>query len=264
YGLDWTAAPDHLDFTNVSASLGLFWEPADGHFYALTLASNSRAPTEAELFADGSHPGTGGYELGDPDLDSETVISLEATGRWSFGAFEAEAHVWSASYDGFIEQAPDGQVEDGLKVFRYFQTGADFHGFEAEGSYDLWADDGRSLTFEAAADYVHGDTDAGAPARIPPWSVTTRLVWKGERLETRLELRRVGQQHRVSTFELPTDGYTVANLYADFKPFGDPALRLFVEGRNLTDAEIREHASFLKDVAPAAGRSVRTGLAWRF
>jgi iron complex outermembrane receptor protein len=94
--------------------------------------------------------------------------------------------------------------------------------------------------------------------------VTSRLVWKGERLETRFELRRVGQQDRVSTFELPTDGYTVVNLYADFKPFGDPALRVFVDGRNLTDAEIREHASFLKDVAPAAGRSVRTGIAWRF
>jgi len=264
YGLDWSTVPASLDFTNVSASLGLFWEPAEGHFYALTLASNGRAPSEAELFADGPHPGTGGYELGDPGLDSETVLSLEATGRWSLGALGAEVHLWGAAYDGFIEQAPDGQVEDGLKVFRYFQTGAEFYGFEAEASYDLWSQGERSLTLEAAADYVHGETDSGAPARIPPWSVTSRLAWKGERLETRLEVRRVGQQERVATFELPTDGYTLVNLYADFKPSGNPDLRLFVEGRNLTDAEIREHASFLKDVAPAAGRSVRTGIAWRF
>ncbi len=264
YGIDWTTVQDSLDFTNVSASLGLFWEPTDGHFYALTLASNARAPTEAELFADGPHPGTGSYELGDPGLDSETVLSLEATGRWSLGDLGAEVHLWGASYDGFIEQAPDGQVEDGLKVFRYFQTGAEFYGFEAEASYDLWSDGDRSLTVEAAADYVHGDTDSGAPARIPPWSAASRLIWKGDRLETRLELRRVGQQERVAAFELPTDGYTLVNLYADLKPFGNPDLRLFVEGRNLTDAEVREHASFLKDVAPAAGRSVRTGIAWRF
>ena len=264
YGIDWTTVQESLDFTNVSASLGLFWEPADGHFYALTLASNARAPTEAELFADGPHPGTGSYDLGDPGLDSETVLSLEATGRWSLGDLAAEVHLWGASYDGFIEQAPDGQVEDGLKVFRYFQTGAEFYGFEAEASYDLWSEGRRSLTIEAAADYVHGDTDSGAPARIPPWSAASRLIWKGDRLETRLELRRVGQQERVAAFELPTDGYTLVNLYADLKPFGNPDLRLFVEGRNLTDAEVREHASFLKDVAPAAGRSVRTGIAWRF
>ncbi|MGH1559893.1 hypothetical protein ACRAWD_23820 [Caulobacter segnis] len=44
----------------------------------------------------------------------------------------------------------------------------------------------------------------------------------------------------------------------------DSPLRLFVDGRNLTNETIREHTSFLKDFAPAPGRSVRAGFAWRF
>jgi iron complex outermembrane receptor protein len=48
------------------------------------------------------------------------------------------------------------------------------------------------------------------------------------------------------------------------KPFANPALRVFLDGRNLTNEEIREHVSFLKDIAPSPGRSIRTGVAWRF
>jgi iron complex outermembrane receptor protein len=56
----------------------------------------------------------------------------------------------------------------------------------------------------------------------------------------------------------------VVNLKATFKPIADSPLRLFVDGRNLTNEEIREHVSFLKDIAPSPGRSVRAGVAWKF
>ena len=90
------------------------------------------------------------------------------------------------------------------------------------------------------------------------------MVWTAPRVETTLEVRRVAEQDRVADFELPTDGYTVVNLKATFKPLANSPLRLFVDGRNLTDTEIREHASFLKDIAPSPGRSVRAGVAWKF
>jgi iron complex outermembrane receptor protein len=259
-----TTAVQERSFDNVSASLGLFLKPSDSLFYALSLSRNGRAPTEFELFANGPHPGTGGFELGEADLDSETVVSLEATVRWRGDRLHAEAHLWGASYDGFIEQAPTGAVEDGLPVFQYFQTGARFHGLELEGGYEVWRSGEQSLHLDGVADWVRGDTDAGAPARVPPWAVAASGTWSTPRLDATLEVRRVAGQDRVATFETPTDGYTLVNLKASFKPSPDSPLRLFVDGRNLTDAEAREHASFLKDIAPAPGRSVRAGLAWRF
>lgn len=264
YGLDWITADNAPSFSNVSASLGVFIKPDDDQFYALTVARNARAPTEGELYSDGPHPGTGAFEIGDPGLESEAVISLEATGRWTFDRFRAEGHLWYAAYDGYIDQVPTGDVEDGLPVFRYIQSNADFHGFELEGTYDLWTDGGRTVSAQVGADYVRGETDDGAPARIPPWSVTGKLTWESAMFDANLEVRHVAEQTRVATFELPTDSYTMVNLYGAVKPFRTPDLRLFAELRNATDEVAREHVSFLKDIAPLPGRSFRAGVAYRF
>lgn len=252
------------DFDNVSASLGVFYKPAEHQFYALTLSRNGRAPTEFELFADGPHPGTGGYEKGDDSLDSETVTSLEATYRWTGPRLRVEGHLWGAWYDNFIEEAPTGEIEDSLPVFQYFQTGAKFHGAELEVGYDAWRGKDQSIRLEGVADYVRGETDLGVPARVPPWSLTGRAIWSASNVEAELEVRHVAEQNRVATFELPTDAYTTVNLRVTIKPFDDKPLRWFVDGRNLTNEEVREHASFLKDIAPSPGRSIRTGIAWKF
>lgn len=251
-------------FENVSGSLGVFYKPADKQFLALSLSRNGRAPTEFELFADGPHPGTGGYEVGDADLKSEKVTSLEATYRYTGDRLRAEGHLWGAHYDGFIEEARTGAIEDNLPVFQYEQTKARFHGAEAEVSYLAWSQDKRSLKLEGAYDWVRGSTDLGAPARVPPWALTGRVVWSAPRLEAQAEVRRVAGQNRVAAFEPPTDGYTQVNAIVTFKPMANSGLRLFVDGRNLTNEAIREHASFLKDIAPSPGRSVRAGFAWRF
>ena len=41
-------------------------------------------------------------------------------------------------------------------------------------------------------------------------------------------------------------------------------LKLFVDAHNLGNVEAREHASFLKDIAPLPGRSFRLGVGYRF
>ena len=272
-GLNWATTDNTKDFTNVSASGAVFWRPQESLFVGFSIAHNSRAPTEFELFADGPHAGTGAYEIGDPTFKSEKVLSLEGTLRWTGERARIEAHVYRSRYDGFIEQAPTGDLVDDagtvdpdgeLPVFLFTQADATFYGGEIEGSYAIWRDADRSLSLEAAYDYVHGRT-AGAPvARIPPYSVTGRAVWTGPRLDAQLEARYVGKQDRTTDFELPTGDYTLVNARISFKPMPDRDLRLFLEGRNLTDAVAREHASFLKDIAPLPGRSIRAGVALNF
>jgi len=251
-------------FDNLSASAGVSFRPAAPWFVAVSLSYNGRAPTEFELFANGPHPGTGGFEIGDASLDSEKATSAEFALRYMSGPLRLEAHAFFAHYDGYIEEAPDGQFEDGLPVFRYFQTDADFHGVEFEGAVDLWRKGAFGLVAELDADYVRGRTDAGAPARIPPYSVTGRLVWTAAAAAFTAEVRHVGAQDRIAAFELPTAAYTLVNLRGELRPLGQDGARLFVDARNLTDAEAREHVSFLKDVAPLPGRAVRVGVAYSF
>jgi iron complex outermembrane receptor protein len=120
------------------------------------------------------------------------------------------------------------------------------------------------VTLEGAADMVDADTDLGPAARIPPWSRTGRARYASTPVDLSLEVRRVGEQDDVAAFEQPTDGYTLVNLFGAWRPFPDRNITLFAEGRNLGDAEAREHASFLKDVAPLPGRNLRIGVNYRF
>jgi iron complex outermembrane receptor protein len=273
YGLDWSTTTASQAFSNTSASVAVFWRPVEGWFLGLSVSRNGRAPTEFELYADGPHAGTGSYEIGDPTLESEKVTSYEATLRYTTGGTRAELHVYTARYDGFIQELPTGDLveDDGtlnpageLPVFRYSQTDATFNGVEFEASQEVWRNGGQSVSLEGVYDQVRGATDLGAPARIPSYSLTGRVVWEGERTDAELEVRHVGEQDRVATFELPTDSYTMVNAQVGFKPFAEHDLTLFLEGRNLGDVEAREHTSFLKDIAPMPGRTLRAGVRFEF
>jgi len=256
------------EFDNVSASIAAFARPAPGLFVALSLARNERAPSEVELFADGLHIATAAYETGDVTLDTEKVTTLEGTIHYDAGRFTGDLHVYGSKYDGFIDERPTGATftDDGedFPVFQFVQTGADFYGFEAEGSYALWSSGDRTVSLEGQADYVHADTDLGPAARIPPYSVTARLAYASTPFDAGLEVRHVGEQDELADFELGTDGYTLVNLTGAWRPLTDRNVTVFAEARNLTDEEAREHVSFLKDIAPLPGRNLRIGLAYRF
>lgn len=254
------------DFTNVSASVGAFLRPTDGLFVGTSLTRTARAPTEAELFADGVHAATGAFERGEAGLDSEVAYALDLTLHYSGGGWSSDLHLFGARYGGFIDLRPTGEADEaGTPVFAYRQTDARFWGGEAEVGYRLWEEGARSFTLEMAADYVRGETDLGPPARIPPWSASVRGLFEGGWWTGKLELREVGEQRRVAVFELPTDGYRTLNATLVVRPLRDvDSFRIFAEARNINDAEAREHASFLKDLAPLPGRSFRLGVGYRF
>jgi iron complex outermembrane receptor protein len=255
------------DFTNLSASAAVFARPWKGWFFGLSVSRTSRAPTEEELSSLGAHPATGVFEVGDATLDKEVSYSADASAHYSGERTTLDAHLFYVDYKNYIDQIPTGATDpgSGFPVFAFVEGGAKFHGFEAETSYQAWKDGDYGFRVEAAADYVRGSTDFGAPPRIPPWSVTLRGVAEGPRWTAMVEARQVGEQDRVAQFELPTDAYLMVNASLVLKPIkAQPGLKLFVEGANLTDVEAREHASFLKDIAPLPGRSLRVGVGYRF
>jgi iron complex outermembrane receptor protein len=252
------------DFTNFSASAGAFLRPSDPWFLGVSLARTARAPREEELFANGPHVATRGFEIGDPNLSSEIAYSADASIHFDGEGFSFDLHGFFAHYDGFIDSVPTGEIEDGLNVFQYSQTGADFHGFELELNQRVWEMGTRSVTLEGVADYVYGDTDNGPPARIPPYSLTGRIVYESPRWTAEFETRHIGKQDRLAQFETPSAAFTMLNATLEFRPNPESGLSFFVAADNLTDEEGREHTSFLKDFLPLPGRSFRAGSTYRF
>lgn len=263
-GIDWSAAPDRRSFTNLSGSAAVFVRPVEPLFLSLSYSHNERAPTEYELWADGAHDGTHAFEVGNPGLRPEKVNSLEGAVRMTPGRGSLEAHVFWARYDGFIQETPTGQIEEGLPVQQFRPVAARFVGMEATASYPVVQAGMHKLTFEGTYDWVRGTSDQGPVPRMPPWSLTGRAIYDGGWFTGRFEVRHVAAQARVAAFELPTDAYTMVSLFLQVKPWTGKDLKVFVEGRNLTDVEAREHTSFLKDIAPLPGRNLRMGIAYSF
>lgn len=254
------------EFTNFSGSLGVFMRPAEGWFLGLSASRTSRAPTEEELFSEGAHPATQQYEIGDASLKEEISYSLDGTIHYGGGPWAVDLHGFAVKYDGFIDLRATGAVDEdsGFRIYDFRQTDAKFYGGEFEASYKLWQEGEKSFTLEGAADYVRGSTDLGVPARIPPWSLTGRAIFDGGWWSGKLELRHVAEQKRVAEFELPTDDYTMINVSLEGRPFPDKNVKLFAAVQNLNDTEAREHASFLKDMAPLPGRNFRAGVGYKF
>ncbi|MDC7684747.1 TonB-dependent receptor [Asticcacaulis sp. BYS171W] len=261
-----SAAGFSKDFDNVSASLGGFYKPSDHAFFGLSLTRSERAPSDVELLADGPHAGTGAYEIGSRTLDSEVGYSLEATGHWlmdQHSAFTFDAHLYTSKFDGFIDLRPTGAEEDGLPVYRYVQTDAEFYGFELEGGVNLWSEGARAVRLDMAYDYVKGESDLGNIARLSPSALTATLGYEGERWKNHIEVRHVQAADKdLAEFERPTDAYTTVNLFGSY--WVNRHVSLFAELRNATDEEVREHTSVQKDIMVGAARNLRAGLTYRF
>jgi len=252
-------------FDTVSGSGSLFIRPAEDWFVAATLSRTERAPTDAEVFADGPHAATRAYERGNLDLDTETAWSGEFTARYSGARVSAEGNVFYADYDGFIGLFPTGEEEDGFDVFEYRQADTALYGFEAMVSADLGAVRGWALSGEASLDYVRGSVDGGGELpRIPPLSSNLALIAEQGIWSVRGEAHLVAEQSETAAFETETDGYAMYNADLEVTPFADRDVRVILGVRNISDEEGRVHTSFLKDQVPLPGRNFRIAVRTRF
>ena len=275
------------EFDTWASSGGVFFRPAQNWFVGATLARTERAPTAVELFSDGLHLATESYEIGNPNLDPETALSLEGSLRFDNGRISTELNLYRIEFEDYIALIDNGVIfwvdelsdTDGFdppdaapvdaelfSVFAFNQQDATFQGGEFSIRAMLFETNGVEVSADAAYDWVRASFDGGGhPPRIPPSSLTLGLAADGERWSGRVELVDTAEQDRLAAFETPTEGYTFFNASLAFRPHGeDSAWSLRLDARNLGDELGRVHSSFLKDDVALPGRNVRLTLLTQF
>ncbi|MEY2490593.1 MAG: iron complex outerrane recepter protein [Verrucomicrobiota bacterium] len=284
------------DFLPVSGAAGVLYDFAEGWQLAVNGTYSQRAPTTEELFARGPHAATFQFIIGNPNLSEEKNVGIDVSLRKSAGAVTGSISGFYNHYDGFIDFAPTGDVEDGLQVFVYTPKTAEFYGAEARADFhflpltmtkmrDQEATDPKSvknvvtgeksesqknpndLFLRLQGDYVHAtDLDTGQPLpRITPLRFSASLTYETEKWNASIEGQRVDGQDRVAPFEISTPGYTFLNASIGYKfRTGLTNNYVYVKGTNLTNEEARDHLSFLKEVLPLAGRGVVVGFRTTF
>lgn len=275
WGAEIGARYEHRDYSGLagartfdlgSFSASAFLKPTDGLRLSLNAGYTERAPTEVELFADGPHAATQAFEIGDGDLKTETATSLEGVARWQIGSATVDLNVWRTSFDGFIAFKPTNLIEDDLPVFLVSQKDATLTGAELHVTWPLGEVGSWSVVGDGGIDTVRGSYDGGgAIARMPPAMVTLGLEAKSPQMRVRAEVQSFAEQTRIAAFETRTEGSTALNALWSWRPVqSNDRIDVTFEGRNLTNADIREHTSFLKDYLPKPGRSIRVSLKGSF
>lgn len=245
-----------------SLAAGALWDVNESVHLSLNLNRAERVPTAEELFSDGPHIATGSFEIGDPGLDNEVALGGELGLHLHHGRFDGTLSVFRTEFDDFIYLADAGTEEDGLPVRTWVQGDATFTGWEASLGVEL-ADNASGLwELRVFADGVDAKLDAGGRLpRIAPGRVGADLDWRQGPWRARLGAVRVSDQDEVAAGESPTGGYTLVDAGIAYHwDVGMAGWEAFVEGRNLTDEDARQHTSYLKDYAPLPGRNVMAGL----
>ncbi|MBM4197776.1 MAG: TonB-dependent receptor [Gammaproteobacteria bacterium] len=255
------------DDTSVNLSGGLVWDFAKDWSLALNLSHAERHPSATELYADGPHLAVRRFEIGDPDLESETALSADLTLRATAGDIGLSLTVFANSFSDFIFPAATGDIEDDLPVVEYRQQDARFLGFEAELGLPIAELADGTLSARLIADYVRGrlDNGGGNVPQLPPLRVGGELAYDRDRFSASLAATRYADQDHVADSELPTDGYTQLDIDLSYRfPVGDDRLLAYLRGTNLLDEEARRASSSLKEFAPLPGIGVTAGLRFEF
>ena len=255
-----------LSFNGVSASIGGQYSQ-DNYSIAATVFRTERAPTTEELFSNGPHLATDQFEVGDLTLDEEVATGAEIIVRLGNDKASLTVNGFYTDYSDYIFEAATGAEEDGLPVFQFQAEDATFAGFEIEGQALLGAFAGFDISSDIVLDYVDASIDVTGNdnlPRIPPFGATFGIDADCEILGLRAEVEYAAEQDEVTTFELPTDSYTLVNLYADWRPFDSKDITLSAALLNASDEEARIHSSFLKDTVPLPGRNWRLSVRYAF
>ena len=257
--------PDR-SFDGFSGSLGLVFQPSDDYAFAASLARSTKLPNGEELYAFGPHFATSVFEVGDIDLGRETSLGLDLALRKTSGRLKGELSFFYNQFSDFIFQDFTGEEEEGLPVVRNSQADADFYGAELSARALLVDAGDNHLDLIFGGDLVRAELDGGGDLpRIPPSRLNLGLHFHRAAWHFYGEVWEVAEQDRVADNETPTAGYTQVNAGADYRFIhGSYVYDFILRCRNLTDEEIRNHVSYLKDLAPLPGRDFSLSVRFTF
>ncbi len=270
------------DESEFSASGSLLYKinEESNAFFGVTRAT--RTPSVEELYSNVDNNTCGRYaddedlvlhaatnllEIGNPELDPETSRNLEIGYRHHTGRITGEISAYINQIDDYIFLNLTGEEFEEQPIAQHMARDAEFRGVEARLNVNVFESENFGVNWSLFGDSVNADFDAGGDIPlIPADKFGTDIEFFGPRWTIHFHMSRVSDQNDTGDFERPTEGYDEVSLYGDYHwDLGDAGeLKVFLKANNLTDEEIRNHTSRLKNFAPEPGRSYLVGLRYSY
>lgn len=277
-GTDVKFVPFTRNFSNLSGSVGISYEPAEAVTVKANIARGFRAPTLAELASNGAHEGTNRYEYGNQQLNSETSLQMDGGIELNYEHFSVNLSAFYNRMNDFIFYSKlesvsggDSLVNDGgelIPAFAFSQHNAKLSGLELQ--IDLHPHPLDWLHVENSFSFVRGrfddrlDGDKTGSDNIPlvpapRWNSEIRTDFKKagkifRNLYASVEMVKTFRQNHFFTgfdTETATPGYTLlhAGLGSDLVSKKRTLFSIYFSVNNITDAAYQSHLSRLKYAA---------------
>jgi iron complex outermembrane receptor protein len=272
--------PTVRTFLPLNVSLGILQDLPWDMVVSLSGLYVQRAPSAPELYSMGPHDATGTFEIGDPNLSTETARSVEFGLRRANGPLRFDASAYYTAFRGFIYKRLTGTNCDEdfascgtgaeLQQIVYSQQNATFTGVEIAVQYDLMPIGPGLFGVESQYDYVRARfTDGANVPRIPPMRVGGGFYYRDDQWFARIGLIHAFAQNLIAPYETPTAGYDNLRTELAFRHKLSPGLgfeeiRFGIVGDNLLNDDMRNSASFKKNEILLPGRGFRAHVALRF
>ncbi len=259
----------NFDDDALSVSLGATFKLNENWTLPINLTSASRMATAEELFSNQPlgeelvpHLATGTIEIGNLNLTHEVSNNFDIGLKYRNNGWRFNAAFFYNQLDDFIFLRNSGLEEDETAIFVYAQQNTTFVGYEADLAYQFEDGFNNQWDIRLFTDAVKAELNTGENVpRIPSNRYGAEINWTHGPWGIGINHTHVTDQNDVADFELPTKGYDLLDLNVSWVHYHDRFETLvFLRADNLLDEEIREHSSFIKDIAPRPGRSISAGL----
>ena len=257
------------DISTLSVAFNFDQDFSENLSVNLGLSSFERAPDVVELFMNGPHLATGRFEVGNPNLDTETSNNVDVTFDYQKDNMYATFAYYQNNVSNYIylkdeehdEDHHDSEGEEeheGLMHADFVQEDASLEGYEFEvgSSYEL---PNGTLDLSFGRDVVKGKLDAGGYIpRMAPARNFYSAAYNSNGYTYSAVLKEVADHEDIADEnETMTEGYKMLNFKVakEYEILG-ASLKVSAFANNVLDQVARNSTSFVKDAVPLPGRNV--------
>lgn len=258
-------------FSGWTGSLGMTTKLNTKNTLKLNFSTGFRAPDLAELFSNGPHPGTSRFEKGNENFGREQSFQADANYSYRKNDFHGQVSIFGSRINNYIFFASTGEIreEDGLEVWSYLQTNADFYGVEFNLKHS-WLENNRLETAISGA--IVRASERGTNENlsfIPPNNYNAEISYftlQDRSLYLFSKLRLIDDQNRTGFNEEKTPGYVLVNLGASKKiHFNKIDMEIGITVYNALNKTYVDHMSILRAFnVSSPGRNLMLNLNWKF
>jgi iron complex outermembrane receptor protein len=255
-------AGNSITHDSINLSATTTWHFTQDQQFSLGIAQSQRAPSVEELLANGPHPATGSYLIGDKNLNEETSTNIELGYHWHDDDIQFSANIFYNHIKDFIYARNLNKIIDHLNGYQYTQANATFKGFETEIKIPFY----QHWNLRLFSDSVRASLDNGGDLpRITPLRIGSSLDFNFNQWTANISATHAAKQDHPGYNESETDSYNRLDARLDYT-FSNAGTdyTIFAKATNLSNAEIRNASSYLRDIAPEAGRSLQVGVRVKF